>query len=1288
MKKLDKKYLTVQFRLRIHTKNGKEFQSFFESIMEKAYKDFQKIKPYGKKGDGGNDGYRKDAGIYYQVYSPETPKINEATAAKKLKDDFHKLQKVWNEISNIKEYYFVFNDKYGGSVQPVEQALSDLEKDNPGITFRPFLAKDLEKTFFKLDASEMLDLDFHIDQREAIAVAYEFLDGIRDELDRENAVHANRVLEHVKKIITLLEDENLLLEIEILEGICLQKLEKFDEAKVKYESLLQRHPNDARPLLYLSEIYLNDKDLEKNLSFLQRAESIDKGSWLLKLEKLVRHLHLGEQIDVEAIDEKSFPDDPKTASSFYRLYALAYEFRGDKQKADTFISKAIQLHPYRFSNYNDELTVTQHRMLEADDDQRLQLAQELLRKVENVERQFSDYADIGARNKANLNIYKLNAYLAQENTWEIEKISRETFSLSLACYFNSRIEIVITGLLQLVAVPDAELNRLLQYLKGARNKVSDELIKVLVVQFNFAGKLFTAGRAFFREVDQPKILELIDHLEKEEYEQATTYILSDVPFAIAMANSLKEFSELRRKIIENLPEDKNIQKDKLWLLLYSDEKDFDKALEILKCLNLSDLNYSECRPMLQVARHKKAWEFEVTILEKLLPKEKKEKEHFYLRAQLLFALLNLKKYTEVIDIGKQLLAEDFSKRILDPKDKEALLTNTLYACLERSKVARNALDVARALLKEYLLETPSFEFKAGIEAEVYISDNDFENGLRAVVDGVKIKKTLSPQEYARLYYHFIRIGNQINLNPAPLEIIQANTFVKLDGRETWYSVSDETELDAIGIPKSSSKYQAFIGKKLGEIVTFDNPYSSEKSEAAIELIYPIEEYIFWQTARHFHRLAREGVLDWVQVVDVPQEGESVDISNIAKWFENLNSRTEPMFELFCQGKVPLAVLAASEGSLPNAVARIQHEGNGFINFSDGTIQDLEKQMELARKIVRENLPFYLDGTSAMFLSESGVLKKIHKYIPGVKTTQSVLHFLADVAHRFQYTPGHSGYMGYHRGKLTMSPFDREKSNRIRSNFIESIVLLESNTKNIIAISAATKIDCLSESKVAAELCDACVLAQKEGLAVLTEDYRYLQMNALETKKEVPQYFSSIALLRVLYEENQISFDEYLDYFGYLSSYRFRFLNMNSYDIEKAIFGDGVVKIVRPNNVQKLNFPLTLSEEYGVQFQVACRVVAEFLFRILTDDSVTTEVAENIFFEIMESVPSKIGKRQLGRLLVGVCNQIIENRKSKLLFYPEHLLVEKKIDALLRISDIYSSGMKLWTPNDGPGIWRM
>ena len=45
---------------------------------------------------------------------------------------------------------------------------------------------------------------------------------------------------------------------------------------------------------------------------------------------------------------------------------------------------------------------------------------------------------------------------------------------------------------------------------------------------------------------------------------------------------------------------------------------------------------------------------------------------------------------------------------------------------------------------------------------------------------------------------------------------------------------------------------------------------------------------------------------------------------------------------------------------------------------------MEKQKSIANKIINEKLSFYIDGTSALVLSEIGYLEKIFKYIPNIK----------------------------------------------------------------------------------------------------------------------------------------------------------------------------------------------------------------------------------------------------------------------------------------------------------------
>lgn len=1125
------------------------------------------------------------------------------------------------------------------------------------------------------------DKNGNTDYSQAVKNAYLYLEAVKTEFDKENIFVARRLLDSVKDIIFVLRDEELSLEYEILDCRSIQKLERVDEARVGYENLVKRYPQDPRPLLYLAELCLIDNDLEGNARYLEKAELIDNDFWLLKLQQILRRQNLGEKINFLDIDIQKFPDDPKIKANFYRLYGLLLENSGDQINADSFIAKAIHLNSDRFNSYLDELGLVERRMLASqDEEQRLQLSQTLLDDVAKAVSRFAAYGDIGARNKLYLSTKKLNALLVQENSYEIEKLTKDIFSLATACYFDKRIENIFVGVFKLVSLPNNELNQLLNYLKMSKKTISDDFSEVLIYQFILRNTLYNDGKAFFREIGNRKYIQFIDDLESENHDRVLIFLENRIPFALALVNTLKDKLGLRKKIIANLPDDKTIQKNKLELLLKFDEKDFDEAFQILKQLDLSSLDYFECVPILQVAKQKKAWDFEVIILEKLVAKERNEKERFSLNLELSFVYLNLKKFPEAIVLGMQLLKDDSVNRYLDSINREGLLTNTLIACNQRGKVDSNVFTIAKELIENYPLKNPSYEFKAGIEAEIYLNNNDARKALESVIDGVKKKKTLSAKEYADLHLRFVEIGNRITLNLNSLLDVQKNTFVKLANKDQWYFVGDENELDALPIAETNNKYPTFLGKRLGSKISFENKYDSEKREDEIEIILSTEQYIMWQVYQNFQKLAGDGDLEWAQVIKIPQEGGDVDFSNLLKYFEDLNSRTEPVFELYCNNNYPLAMLAINEGGLIGAIGRLQNENRGYVHFSLNTSSELENQINIAKKILDEKRAFYLDGTSALVLSETGLLQKIHSHLPNLKIPQSVIVFLAEVTNRFQYTPGQTGHMGYVGGKITFSSVEEGKRNAIQANFKEVVKLLEVNPKNIGVISSANKTDCLSEARVPDELCDACILAQKENIPILTEDYLYLKLNELETKKSAPEYFSSWALVRALYEEGYLTFDEYLDYFSYLSSYRFRFLPLSQEDIEKAVFGDRETKFIKPENIRRFNLPLVLSEKYGVPFELAFRVVGIFLLKLIRDDFVELDTLGKIFTEILNEFPTSKSKKDLGQMFLDACRKAVEG-KMRIPFYNlKDKLKYQKVRYLLQIAESYNTEVKLLKPN--------
>lgn len=138
------------FKYKVLTSDGQAYEDLFVDIMQRDNSDFIPIKPQGRIGDRKNDGYDRKRGSYYQVFAPEDPKQKSQDAVKKLVEDFAGLYKHWNKVTPVKEFHFVFNDKYNGSFPTIETNLAAIKKKHKLDDCTSFLAKHLEEKLFML----------------------------------------------------------------------------------------------------------------------------------------------------------------------------------------------------------------------------------------------------------------------------------------------------------------------------------------------------------------------------------------------------------------------------------------------------------------------------------------------------------------------------------------------------------------------------------------------------------------------------------------------------------------------------------------------------------------------------------------------------------------------------------------------------------------------------------------------------------------------------------------------------------------------------------------------------------------------------------------------------------------------------------------------------------------------------------------------------------------------------------------------------------------------------------
>lgn len=144
----------IFFENKIRKSEGNAFEDLFTQIMNYAEPDFEQIKPWGSIGDRKNDGFIRSKGIYYQVYAPEDIDKNYPETIKKLEKDFVGLLAYWK---NIKEYYFVVNDKYKGVNADANQVIAKIAKDYSLKKAKILTAKDLEAILFNLSDDQIID---------------------------------------------------------------------------------------------------------------------------------------------------------------------------------------------------------------------------------------------------------------------------------------------------------------------------------------------------------------------------------------------------------------------------------------------------------------------------------------------------------------------------------------------------------------------------------------------------------------------------------------------------------------------------------------------------------------------------------------------------------------------------------------------------------------------------------------------------------------------------------------------------------------------------------------------------------------------------------------------------------------------------------------------------------------------------------------------------------------------------------------------------------------------------
>lgn len=124
----------IALELRLRQSNGDAFQDFFSVVMGELHgDDFVRVRPFGRLGDKGCDGYLNSSGQLFQCYGALNGESKQvATLTKKMSDDFGTAVTKLKAI--MREWHMVHNLIEGLPTEAIT-TLKELETNNPKLKF-------------------------------------------------------------------------------------------------------------------------------------------------------------------------------------------------------------------------------------------------------------------------------------------------------------------------------------------------------------------------------------------------------------------------------------------------------------------------------------------------------------------------------------------------------------------------------------------------------------------------------------------------------------------------------------------------------------------------------------------------------------------------------------------------------------------------------------------------------------------------------------------------------------------------------------------------------------------------------------------------------------------------------------------------------------------------------------------------------------------------------------------------------------------------------------------------
>lgn len=1046
------------------------------------------------------------------------------------------------------------------------------------------------------------------------AIIERLLNSCHEFLNRYLIGEARAILNLLITILLDVDNDELKTRAKLLGAILLIRTEQIPQAKQELLHLIEEHPHniDARlEYIELCDSFLEPDDELARIERMTRELAGDHPR--LHLIDLARKYRTAESIDTSDLPDK-WVDDTRLNASYMCQYALFCDLNQEFGTRDSLISlwqdalpTSARPHLLRVVFRVGELTRSSTQDFAAIQDAIEFSKQERERVSKKDPMSLRDQLTWLMQEL----MLELTLFSVTGNLGEAEEITNKALSVIEQCYFGNFIYSILPDLLGNVFIASNNLSMIIKQIQKSNVEPTKSVIELVFWQALHHDDLYTQLQEFTDQFAQDTLSHILSAYKDRNVQLLAERInsLKNSEIAITFLSSINE-PNLLVELTELLEVDAIHRRQLIYIraqALAAIQRD-NEAINLITDpeLELDHANPIALTTIGNIVYRNARWDILVPIMLQLLKFDIPVSNHTKIHLNLAEAYFYQGDDSNAIEHARFALENSEELQI---DDRSFTLHMLGEALLNKGLADEACADFQRFEKIERPFPLLILEARAYLKSNV---PNKYEVVSQLILRAFEEADTYDDKLFRATGNLFVELGNAdiISIEDEPL--VEDGLFIQLDGfRDGWFYIGQEEYLGATCIQRDTDKYEAVIHKSVSEPVEWPADRYANTTRNILHIATPLS-YLSWRANEAWINEASVGS-EAIQMIQVPRENGVVNWEYLIQFLEDESKPINEFFETYVNSSLPFSFLCQRHGSLPRAMGQISSQRRGFIYCNDDG-RNISEQNTTAHAVLRGEA-CYIGGLSALMLAQADLIQDVVNNVPNLHVPTSVIRLLRTLAGEFDLFPSSIGGLGFVDGTLTFIPRNEAQEEKFRNQLLRAADALDDVSLKVIGktypeINGERNLDHV----VPNYFVDAFRYAQERRGHILTDDARLIVAYQHYGESSLPKQFSSLSLVRALTEKGHFAWDTYFKYFSLLSNCRYRFLQVSVDDMILAILPSTESGLITsaPHNIDLLDLPLTLSQEYGVDRQVAIGVLSTFFIRLIEDVNIPLEVAEENF----------------------------------------------------------------------------